>query len=76
MKTKFNVGDIVYYIHGQKIVEDKIESFIMIGDELIYKVKSNKWSFVEKQDKFNRKVIFKNIKELKKFLENNIYSCL
>lgn len=76
MKTKFNVGDIVYYIHGQKIIEDKVESFKTIDDELIYKVKSNRWSFVEKKDKFNRNVLFKNIKELKKFLENNIYSCL
>ena len=72
MKTKFNVGDIVYYLHGQKIIKDKVESFRTIDGKLIYKVKSNRWTFVEEEDDFNTKILFKNTKDLKIRKEENI----
>ena len=75
MKTKFNVGDIVYYLHGQKIIKDKVESFKTIDGKLIYKVKSNRWTFVEEEDDFNTKILFKNTKDLKKYIDNNILDC-
>lgn len=75
MKTKFNVGDIVYYLHGQKIVKDKVESFMTIDGKLIYKIKSNKWTFVEEKDEFNSNILFRNTKDLKKYLDNNILDC-
>lgn len=75
MKTKFDVGEIVYYIHGQKIVKDKIESFRTMDGKLIYKIVSNKWTFVEEKDKFNTNILFKNTKDLKKYLDNNILDC-
>lgn len=75
MKTKFNVGDIVYYLHGQKIIKDKIESFMTIDEKLIYKITSNKWTFVEERDDFNTNILFRNTKDLKKYLDNNILDC-
>lgn len=48
-KTKFNAGDIVYYLHGQKIIKDKVESFRTIDGKLIYKLESNEWTFVEEE---------------------------
>lgn len=76
MKTKFNIGEIVYYIHGQKIIKDKVESFRTIDGKLIYKVTSNKWTFVEKKDDYNTNILFKNTRELKKYLDNNIIDCI
>ena len=75
MKTKFNAEDIVYYLHGQKIIKDKVESFRTIDGKLIYKVKSNRWTFVEEEDDFNTKILFKNTKDLKKYIDNNILDC-
>ena len=75
MKTKFNVGDIVYYLHGQKIIKDKVESFMTIDGKLIYKITSNKWTFVEEKDDFNTNILFRNTKDLKKYLDNNILDC-
>ena len=75
MKTKFNVGDIVYYLHGQKIIKDKVESFRTIDGKLIYKVKSNRWTFVEEEDDFNTKILFKNTKDLRNYIDNNILDC-
>ena len=75
MKTKFDVGEIVYYLHGQKIVKDKVESFRTMDGKLIYKIESNKWTFVEEKDNFNTNILFKNTKDLKKYLDNNILDC-